>query len=36
MNSLLNKIKFIEATKLNKYRDAELRGLGRSPQFAAP
>jgi hypothetical protein len=31
MNSFLNKSKFIEMTKLNKYRDAEFSGLGRSP-----
>jgi len=34
MKPLLNKIKLIETTKLNKYRDTELRGLGRSPQLS--
>jgi hypothetical protein len=28
INSLLNEIKLTETTKLNKYRDGELRGLG--------
>jgi hypothetical protein len=32
---LLDKIKFVEITKLNKYRDTELENLGRSPLFAA-
>jgi hypothetical protein len=26
----------IKVTKLNKYRDTEVRGLGRSPRCAAP
>jgi hypothetical protein len=30
-NSVLNKIKLTETTKLNKYRDTELRVLGHSP-----
>jgi hypothetical protein len=34
MNSLLNKIEFIETTKLHTHRVAELRDLGRQPQFA--
>jgi hypothetical protein len=33
--TLIN-IEFVETTKLNKYRDTELRGLGRSPRFAMP
>jgi hypothetical protein len=36
VNSLLNKIKLIENTKLNKYRETELRVLGCSPRFAVP
>jgi hypothetical protein len=31
MNSLLNKIKLIEATELNVHPDTELRGLVRFP-----
>jgi hypothetical protein len=36
MNSLLNKIKSIETTELNTYRDTELRGLGHSRRFSVP
>jgi len=35
MNSLFNKIKFTETTKLNKYHDTEMRGLGVSPDFSS-
>jgi hypothetical protein len=34
MNSLLNEIEVAETAKLNKYHDAELRGLGRSLRFS--
>jgi hypothetical protein len=35
MNLLLNKIKLTETTKLDKYRDTELREPGRCP-FVVP
>jgi hypothetical protein len=36
-NSLLNKIKFIETKKLNKYRDTGLQSLGAFfPIFGTP
>jgi hypothetical protein len=36
MNSLVNKMKLIETTKLNKYCDTEVHGLGSSPWCAVP
>jgi hypothetical protein len=32
MNSLVNEIKLIESTKLNKYRDTDLRGWDVGPR----